>query len=317
MSDSLITRRDFETSELAKAFPPRFRHANKKLVFGLACPPGSRHEGKLGFSRWREMSLPGALDGHEALLESREDVFAYEVEPANTVAWYMNFADSNLFGFYGGGLLAQDEHQVLEHPALGSLREALPKVGEKPATVEGDRPTPVLVTGVERRCALATANLYGNKFARADQDTIRRATRVLSPPTVTNVLAMEAPKHGHGIYRRSEIELVLLTAFTGFSAARIESARLGSSPLVVIHTGFWGCGAFGGNRVLMAILQLLAARLAHIDRVVFHTFDRAGTKSLDEARAVLKRLAVAGASVSNVVGAIDALELAWGMSDGN
>jgi hypothetical protein len=47
------------------------------------------------------------------------------------------------------------------------------------------------------------------------------------------------------------IEFVLATAFTGFSAARLESARLNPSPVVAIHTGFWGCGAFGGNRVLM------------------------------------------------------------------
>jgi hypothetical protein len=28
----------------------------------------------------------------------------------------------------------------------------------------------------------------------------------------------------------------------------------------IFHTGFWDCGAYGGNRVLMALLQLLANR---------------------------------------------------------
>ena len=27
-----------------------------------------------------------------------------------------------------------------------------------------------------------------------------------------------------------------------------------------VRTGFWGCGAFGGNRTLMTLLQLLADR---------------------------------------------------------
>jgi hypothetical protein len=53
---------------------------------------------------------------------------------------------------------------------------------------------------------------------------------------------MAAPV-GSGRYTREEIELVLLTAFTGFAAARGESP-VGSR--VIIHTGHWGTGAFGG-----------------------------------------------------------------------
>jgi len=38
------------------------------------------------------------------------------------VVWYINFADSDVFRYYGGTLFAQDESQCLEHPALCSLR---------------------------------------------------------------------------------------------------------------------------------------------------------------------------------------------------
>jgi hypothetical protein len=65
---------------------------------------------------------------------------------------------------------------------------------------------------------------------------------------------------------------------------------------VIIHTGNWGtglrhspvplslslvnthslcrAGAYGGNKVLMALLQVLAARLAGVDKLVYHTFER-------------------------------------------
>lgn len=64
------------------------------------------------------------------------------------IEWHVNFADYNLFGYYGGNLFAQDEMQVqsrrhallshsmqvMEHPSLGSIREALLKLSyEYPA----------------------------------------------------------------------------------------------------------------------------------------------------------------------------------------
>jgi len=57
----------------------------------------------------------------------RERVYDYRPATgmAGAVEWHVNFADPRLFTAYGSGLLAQDEMQVAEHPALGALREAL------------------------------------------------------------------------------------------------------------------------------------------------------------------------------------------------
>ncbi len=55
----------------------------------------------------------------------------------------------------------------------------------------------------------------------------------------------------------------------------------GAQPL--IHTGFWGCGAFGGNRTLMVILQALAADLAGVE-TVFWAVDKRGVELAEEAR---------------------------------
>ena len=68
-----------------------------------------------------------ALDGAEERVEVRERVYDYRPATgmAGAVEWHVNFADPRLFTAYGSGLLAQDEMQVAEHPALGALREAL------------------------------------------------------------------------------------------------------------------------------------------------------------------------------------------------
>ena len=69
--------------------------------------------------------------------------------------WYLNFAHYDLFCAYGGALFAQDEMQVVEHPALASLRHALLDEGIKPLCVEHGDATPA---GVETVCASSRLN---------------------------------------------------------------------------------------------------------------------------------------------------------------
>ena len=123
---------------------------------------------------------------------------------------------------------------MAEHPALGSLKEALDARKRCAETVDRDKPTPILVMGVERRCRVATDpsaaegrphGLYGNAFARADAEAIQRGTMRIDPPTVTNLIAMASISGGYGQYNIDEIEYVLGTAYTAFRAAVLESAR--------------------------------------------------------------------------------------------
>ncbi|MBD1912960.1 hypothetical protein [Leptolyngbya sp. FACHB-16] len=279
------------------------------------------------------MPLPQVLfpSKYQTNLDEREDYFGYEPSQDSTqLEWYLNFAHYDLFCAYGGPLFAQDEMQVAEHPALGSLREALLDKDIKPLTVENGQPTPILIRGVERRCAIATDNnpqqgrpygLYGNNFARAPLDAIKQATQPLNPPTITNIIAMEAPSEGYGSYKLEEIEYILTTAFTGFLAARIESQlELGQQASVLIHTGFWGCGAYGGNRILMALLQLLAARLSQVNCLIFHTGGFAGNEALAEAQRILDQFLVSNdleVRVPHLIEEIYRMEFQWGVSDGN
>jgi hypothetical protein len=85
---------------------------------------------------------------------------------------------------------------------------------------------------------------------------------------------------------------------------------------VAIHSGFWGCGAFGGNRVMMTLIQLLAAEVAGVARLVLHVGDPGGRTSVDGALAIAPGLATA-TSPGELVARVEALGLEWGVSDGN
>ena len=328
-----LERQQFQAAELMADHPPIWSNRNKQIVFEIACPPGSTHTGLLDYSRWRAMPLPlhmnPAVSNERVLARSGYYDYAPVLEAPHVVEWYVNFADPHLFVAYGSSLFAQDEAQVAEHPALGALKEALTERGLTALTVELDEPTPVLVMGAERRCSVATGptdvdgrpeGLYGNAFGRAEEDAIRRATSPIDPPTITNILAMAAPSGGYGRYTAREIELVLTTAYTGFQAAILESELNGAEPnAVVLHTGFWGCGAYGGNRVLMAMLQILAAEMAGLERVVFHTGSGSGAEDLEAARSQCAQVLLGEPRVetNRVIERIAALGFEWGISDGN
>jgi hypothetical protein len=320
-----LERRTFEAQRLFEEHPPVIHDRNKRAVFEIACPEDARHAGQVVFTRWRAMPLPEEIAAEAAAARvARHDGF-YDYAPAlpEAVEWHVNFADPHLFFAYGGGLFAQDEMQVAEHPVLGALKEALDAGEGTPLTVDGKGPTPVLVAGAERRCRVATDRnpaegrphgLYGNEFARAREEAVRRATTRIDPPTVTNVIAIAAPGYGSGAYAAREIEQVLVTAFTGFRAAVLESV---AGP-VAVHSGFWGCGAFGGNRVLMTLLQVVAAGAAGADRLVLHLPGKGGADALAAALDVI-RTDLAGPAIAtrDLVRKLSARGFRWGVSDGN
>jgi len=320
-----LLRRRYDPAELLAAHPPKFRHPYKRLVFKLACPPGAEHAGSIELTRWAAAALPAARELAATEVAATSGHYEYETRDG---VWHVNFADPALFYAYGSALLAQDELQAAEHPVLGSLREALVAEGAPAKTEDDNGPTPVLVAGVERRCAIATApdaaagrphGLYGNRFAAAPDEVVRAAVSVLAPPTRSNLIAIAAPC-GNGPYTRAQLEGVVVTAYTGFSAAIAESHRMWPGAPVEIRTGFWGCGAFGGNRHAMTLLQLLAARLAGVDRLRFYVFDDRGHANFRAGAADLDRVLAggpAGEPVADAIERITHLGYEWGISDGN
>ena len=84
---------------------------------------------------------------------------------------------------------------------------------------------------------------------------------------------------------------------------------------VVVHSGFWGCGAFGGNRELMVGLQVLAAGMAGVRRLVLHTVREDG---VGDARAglVMARDSTALGEVVTMVEMMLSRGYGWGRSNG-
>jgi hypothetical protein len=330
--DEPIERRVYDTAGLMKEHPPVLIHALKRELFSIASPPGAVHSGKLTFSRWYEMPLPESIDlgATPDRLMIREGFYDYRplFKEGLAAEWHVNFADPELFGSYGIHYMAQDELQVAEHPALGALREALLAEGFAAVTVEGSRPTPVLVMGAERRIRIAIEpnaeegrpdGLYGGAFRKADPDAVRRATSVIDPPTVTNVIAISALSNGHGRYTREQLDFNLMTAYSGFRAAVLESGKRPGKPRqVVVHTGFWGAGASGGNPVLLSLLQLVAAEMAGVDMLVFYPGAPSRLSSLERALSVLRdQVGTEPASPAQLLERLDEMAFTWGSGDGN
>jgi Poly (ADP-ribose) glycohydrolase (PARG), Macro domain fold len=326
-----LQRRSYEAAQLRRQHPPVLRNENKRVLFDIASPTGTVHSGEVAYSRWSEFPLPDQIDptGAARLVDVRDGYYDYQpvLKPGAAVEWHVNFADPNLFYAYGSALFAQDEIQVAEHPILGSLREALVAEGRPTTTRENGRPTPVLVMGAERRVSIATAPgagngrpswLYGRAFAAASPDAIRAATTRIDPPTISNIMAIVAPYGGSGRYFREQIALAISTAYSGFRAAVLESRRTaGADALVVIHSGFWGCGAFGGNRVLMTLVQLVAAQMAGVARLVLHLGDPSGQGHVERALALLVGDLAVATTTADLIDRLDGLGLVWGESDGN
>jgi hypothetical protein len=288
-----LFRRHFDAARLAEEHPLDLPHPNKRLVRELC---GGPLRGTIEVARFAEEALPSTLHW----VDARPVAGTFDYLGGDDV-WHVNFADPDLFFGYGCALLAQDELQCAEHPALGSIREAM---GEAQAlTEEHGRPTPVTVKGVERRCEIR--GLYGNAFGAASPATVRAAVRVIDPPTISNILAIAAPNGGRGEYTRETIELALITAYTGFLAT---GAR-------VLCTGFWGCGAFGGNRILMTLVQLLAAQLAGIPQLRFYVADESGHAQYQAGVAALADVTT-DRDISAILDRITAKRFRWGVGNG-
>lgn len=327
MNQFCTARKQWDSHQLVTNTKPRFHHSNKEFLFDLAFSNGISSRGTLGYSRWTRRPLPTFLTEATTEVICRPGYFDYEASSSpSIVEWHMNFANNEIFSAWATSLLAQDELQVAEHPALIGMRIEAMKKGISMWSVEDGTPTPILVTGVERRLSIDTSpnelagrpfGIYGNHFRNASESQVASATTVISPPTTSNILAIEAPAYGAGQYSSSTISFVLNTAYSGFSAVFDESKISLNASTVNIHSGFWGCGAYGGNRVVMLLLQMIAAQLAGINQVILHTGDASGLSPFQEAHEIYQKIQASRLSVDQVIDLVVSHNYEWGESDGN
>jgi hypothetical protein len=340
LSPLLLGELTIEIESLVENHPAVLEHPNKKFLYEWITSQSPFLKGQMRVSRWQSPKSPelwsnlGATSWNHQPVKTHVQDTAYEYGQNETkpsgMHWHINFADPHLFCAYGAAAFVQDEIQVAEHPVLGSLLEFL-KMRNDPAllplVLQNNQPTPILIENVPRQAAVDTEpdlekgivyGVYGGRFSRAKHEEIQRAVTILRSPTISHLVAMAAIDSGQGLYTEQQLSFLLTTALTAFRAAKLSSERAEKN--CVIHTGFWGCGAFGGDRVLMAWLQLCAAKLAGVDSLVFYAFDENGKKEWEKAQRFQQALEAKFPQTFSHKELMDSFlerRFQWGRSDGN
>ena len=325
--------------DLINKYPPLYTYRRKIELYEKSLLKYGQQKGNLRVSRcgFKQHNWNKTIAKNDLFIRTDSGFYEYDKDMSDShrQVWYLNFADPELFGFYSGTLFAQDEMMTLEMPLLCSVREYLVSKdihGLPPRTavrcLYKYEPTPILIENVPQWIRVDTkptmpdgtqVSIYGNNFAFANQEQIDAGITIMTDDVKCNVICASAPFGGNGDYTAKEIDYTLRAAFSAFEqtvALSKKNLKLGdyvdSTVLTVIHTGNWGCGAYGGNYELMYLIQMIASSAVGVNELVFHSpkndfFDKAQDKfqtlqgmSLSECAAFLKRQ-----------------KYRWGMSDGN
>lgn len=311
----------WEIRDLARKFPPVWQHENKQIVAEIAADD-RQTPGRITVSRWKVEELPQTVVNTCNVIPQK-GFFTYappsDDSSAAATHWYMNFADPLVFGHGEGPLLAQDELQIAEHPILCSLGKAMESGTHgvdnlQRLTRENGEATPVLVQGAPRRCRLNTElPIYGDHFAQAPKELVEQAVECIDPPTRSNILAISAIAPAYGMYSMNQIAELLATAYAGFRACVLQD---GSNGDVVIHTGHWGCGAYGGNKGLISAIQILAAGMAGVNTLQYwYGFTHSDETALQHGIQVASLLS--GMPTIRAVELLDSAGYSWGIANEN
>ncbi|KAL3312163.1 hypothetical protein Ciccas_009251, partial [Cichlidogyrus casuarinus] len=167
--------------------------------------------------------------------------------------FHVDFANKVLGGGVLGNGAVQEEIDFVEHPDCIVARcFMLPMHDHEAIIIEGARKT-CLHTG------------YGTSFKfKAD---IRSDPVLMRDGLVNRVMvcmdAVDFSNNKIQQYARGAIKRELIKAYTGFSTHSLPKNAV---------TGNWGCGAFGGDPVLKAVIQILAASLAYLNSIHYCCF---------------------------------------------
>ncbi len=324
-----IFKIEVDASTLLREYPADRYHKYKQKLYQLTAIETKLSSGQVLISKYNGTELP-LYDKHQKMdIQLVNAMFKYLSPKEGFKSWYVNFADEILFNYYGSPLMAQDELQVAEHPLLANVTEMIHEYSKKdskysPYTKDYDAipytmPTPILIEGIERRIEIDVLpnknnpnGIYGNNFSKADWNDIKEAVSIFEEPTKSNIVAMEAYPGATGEYTLKQITDIFRTAYISFCAVKNQS----DNSNVELHTGDWGTGAYGGNKILTACLQLLAATAAKIDLLVFHTFDKASFKKTQLLYDEIYKNAF-DKNLQRVVNKLFDMKFRWEVGDGN
>jgi hypothetical protein len=311
-----------------------YENPHKRELYKKAFSEWADQKGSLKITRTSfDFSGSDTTTSREKTLTIRREDKFYEYLPTqkNICSWYVNFADSDLFAYYGTNCFAQDEIQTLEMPLLAHIREYLLSglfpngVNRRyfqPYTCEDENtPTPFLIQSVPQWLTVKTSfeddfgqeiSLYGKNFIHSTWQQISKGINVINEPHYNNIIAMSAPPCGHGEYSQLEIEHIVKAVLCAFEEAVNMTKTIGQDSFVTIHTGNWGCGAFGGKKECMYLSQLIGAKLTGVDEIVFHTIDEVILQN-----AIRKFSEISDMTYEFAVAFLCSQKYFWEITDGN
>ena len=241
--------------------------------------------------------MGGAYDYHQMGREGRH--------------WWVVFSGDRPLMAYNGAMFAQEEIAAAIHPALCHLKEALQK--EDIVLRRHGRCDPLLVECVQCNVSLDLTNLYGRLFDQATKKQVSSSLTLRDPPTLSSLIFMTSHPMSQGAYTRANLLYLYETACAAFEGVTFYYFAM----YHYVHTGHWGCGALGGNRVAVALMQMLAAAtVSPVLRLVYHTFDTNGSEAYQHALALFQEWCTAtDISVDQFIDNAVAAAFQWGESD--
>eukprot|EP00668_Euglena_longa_P033184 GGOE01042715.1.p1 GENE.GGOE01042715.1~~GGOE01042715.1.p1 ORF type:complete len:780 (+),score=184.56 GGOE01042715.1:55-2394(+) len=257
---------------------------------------------------WWEMPLPIFFTPSHTrmVVEARDDVLGYgpldgaDVKAGATpVYWQMLLSRGPEFLDHGEPFQRKSQTQVLEHPALSSIRELLQHgCNDDALTTETGEASPILLRGVPRLIELDD-EVCSQVLSSPDlaPEGLMRGAQPCPSGTTTNFAALSVPIELTQCLDREPYSLGVLAAslrvlHSTYMAIRLESMKevrrlwasshvveeaaapqLASRLLqIVVRTGFPLATQYGrqDNMVLTILLHLIAANMAGIDTLRFH-----------------------------------------------
>ena len=301
-------------------YVPTIMHPNKRHVYDLMTDKKPLHD-KITLTTIPPSKLPD-IDLNEPSeprthLILHKDVFDYTPKGPNH--YWADFGDPQPFQYVSDKHFAQEEILAVMHPATFHIDQYLKTQHKNQALHPGQI---LLVEGAYQYGSIETKDLYGQQFSEANADTLTRAC-TWTPPNAQhpdNIFVMCAPHAGIRLedpYDLDDLTEIFTTAYTAFSAI------VKKNPEASIHTGNWGCGAFGGNPKVMGILQIAAAHFANVKQL--HYYPLAHSEKIHQAldqfatiKRVFKEQQVAitpSAFLKLLADSAEELKLIWGVGN--
>lgn len=217
----------------------------------------------------------------------------YEEFSRDDKKWMITFVDfANRY--LGGGWLGhgnvQEEQMIQRSPEMALLLGMFNGDRSDPQLLVRGRtysdpyhPDPLLITNLRFYLHQSDEKAKSDAIHRPNYRIGNYFECIDSPPGV-NVLAIAAPQlqpsERNAVYDEDLIMDLLNTAINGFALIKMyDQSKKKRSQL---FTGLWGAGAFGHNSLMSIMVQIIAARLTEIDRLIIQGIDESLEAQIEE-----------------------------------